>query len=60
MQQTQLNKNRLQTQTAREKAAWDKWAVVEAGLDNNTDTRDNVIVYEDYPASKIRTIDGYS
>jgi hypothetical protein len=23
------------------------------------DTRDNVIVYEDYPANKIKTIDGY-
>jgi hypothetical protein len=44
----------MQTQTTREKAAWDKWGVVEADLDNNTDTRDNVIVY-----GKIRSIDGY-
>jgi hypothetical protein len=54
-----IAKRRLQAPTAKEKAAWDKWAVVEADLDNSTDTRDNVIVYENYAKNKIRTIDGY-
>jgi hypothetical protein len=48
----------MQAPTLREKAAWDKWAV-EADLDNNTDRRDNVIVYDDFAAGKIRSIDGY-
>jgi hypothetical protein len=50
----------MQAQILRGKAAWDKWGVVEADLDNNTDTRDNVIVYDDFAAGKIRSIDGYS
>jgi hypothetical protein len=50
----------MQAPTVREKAAWNKLGVVEADLDNNTDTRDNVIVYDDFAAGKIRSIDGYS
>jgi hypothetical protein len=57
--QLYIAKHKLQAPTLKEKAEWDKWAVVEADLDNNTDTRDNVIVYDDFPAGKIRTIDGY-
>jgi hypothetical protein len=49
----------LQTPTLKEKAKWDKWAVVEADLDSSTDTRDNVTVHDDFPAGRIRTIDGY-
>jgi hypothetical protein len=42
----------MQAPTVREKVAWNKWAVVEADLDNNTHTRDNVIVYDDFAAGK--------
>jgi hypothetical protein len=55
-----ITKHKIQAPTTREKAAWDKLGVVEADLDNNTDTRDNVIVYDDFKAGKIRSIDGYS
>jgi hypothetical protein len=57
--QLYIAKHKIQAPTLREKAGWDKWGVVEADLDNNTDTRDNVIVYDDFAAGKIRTIDGY-
>jgi beta-mannanase len=36
-----------------------KYAVEEADLDNNPDTRDNVIVYSDKDLGKILSIDGY-
>jgi beta-mannanase len=36
-----------------------KYAVEEADLDDNPDTRDNVIVYSDKDLRKIHSIDGY-
>jgi hypothetical protein len=57
--QLYIAKHKMQAPTLREKADWDKWGVVEADLDNNTDMRDNVIVYDDFAAGKIRSIDGY-
>jgi hypothetical protein len=58
--QLYIAKHKMQAPTVREKVGWDKWGVVEADLDNKISTRDNVIVYDDFKAGKIRTIDGYS
>jgi hypothetical protein len=37
----------------------DKWAVEAADLDNNPDTPDNIVLFNDITQGKIKAIDGY-
>jgi hypothetical protein len=53
-----LNKKKAMAQSDEALAELDKYRV-EADLDNNPDTRDNVIVYSDRNLGKICSIDGY-
>jgi hypothetical protein len=54
-----LNKKKAMAQSEAEAVELEKYRVEEADLDNNPDTRDNVIVYSDRNLGKIHSIDGY-
>jgi hypothetical protein len=54
-----LNKKKAITQSDTEATELWKYRVEEADLDNNPDTRDNVIVYSDRALGKIHSINGY-
>jgi acyl-CoA synthetase (NDP forming) len=54
-----LNKKKAMAQSDAVLAELNKYKVEEADLDNNPNTRDNVIVYSDRELGKIYSIDGY-
>jgi hypothetical protein len=54
-----FNKKKAMAQSNTALAELQKYKVEEADLDNNPDTRDNVIVYSDRDLGKIYSIDGY-
>jgi hypothetical protein len=54
-----FNKKQAQTPTETVRNEILKYAVEEADLDNNPDTRDNVIVYSNKDLGKIHSIEGY-
>jgi hypothetical protein len=54
-----LNKKKAMAQSDAALEELNKYRIEEADLDNNPDTRDNVIVYSDRELGKIYSIDGY-
>jgi beta-mannanase len=57
--QMRLNKKKAMAQSDAQVNELNKYRLEEADLDNNPDTRDNVIVYSDRDLGKIYSIDGY-
>jgi hypothetical protein len=51
--------NKIKRAKAEDKPYWQKWAVQEADLDNNPETMDNVILFDNKDQGRIKAIDGY-
>jgi hypothetical protein len=54
-----LQDKRIKARTNQEQQMWNRWEVVEADLDNDKTTPDNVVTFSDRARGRIRAIDGY-
>jgi hypothetical protein len=54
-----LQEQKNKAKTEKDQAMWDRWDIVEADLDEDKTTPDNVVTFSDRARGKIRAVDGY-